>query len=292
MDAQLPTASRGVPDAPGADEANGSDALTEAVARGAGEPARTRIPREHLVALAGDAPLLRIEGLHAGYGPMEILHGIDLHLGAGQSLCLIGPNGAGKSTVLHSIFGMTDIRGGRIVVGDRDVTSLEADAKLKDAGIAYVLQDSSVFPDLTVEQNLRLGGYLMRRGADAKAAAERILDRYPRLAARRREPARVLSGGERRLLEISRALMMDPRLLLVDEPSIGLEPRYVDMVFEMLRDLQRSAGKSILLVGQNARKGLEFADLGYVLVAGQIAMAGTGRELLRDRAVGRLFLGE
>lgn len=137
-----------------------------------------------------------------------------------------------------------------------------------------------------------MGGYLMARPEEAKQAAEDVLQKYPRLANRRHQPARVLSGGERRLLEISRALVMKPRVLLVDEPSIGLEPRYIDMVFEILSDLRRSEGKAIVMVEQNAKKGLEFADVGYVLVSGSVARAGTGAELLQDPDVGRLFLGD
>jgi len=247
--------------------------------------------RERLDALAGDEPLLRVDGLAAGYGAMEILHGIDLRLGKGQALCLIGPDGAGKSTVLHSIFGLTDVSSGRIEIGGRNVTRLGTNAKLRDAGIAYVLQDSSLFPDMTVEQNLWLGGYLMGRRADARQAAERVFDQYPSLALRRDDPVRMLSGGERRLLEISRALVMRPRLLLVDEPSIGLEPFYIERIFDMLRDLRDREGLTIVMVEQNAKKGLEFADIGCVIVAGVIAMAGTGIELLKDPAVGRLFLG-
>ncbi len=125
----------------------------------------------------------------------------------------------------------------------------------------------------------------------AREAAEKVLEKYPRLADRRDKPAGVLSGGERRLLEISRALIMKPEVLLVDEPSIGLEPRYITMVFEILKDLQYTEGKTIVMVEQNAKKGLEFSDLGYVLVSGQLAMAGTGEELLHDPQVGRLFLG-
>jgi branched-chain amino acid transport system ATP-binding protein len=222
---------------------------------------------------------------------MEILHGISLRLGAGQSLCLIGPNGAGKSTVLHSIYGFSRITGGRITLAGQDVTRLRPEAKLRQAGIAYVLQDSSIFPDMTVEENLRLGGYLLARASDARRAADEVLDRYQRLAARRRQPARALSGGERRLLEIARALVMAPRVLLIDEPSIGLEPRYIDMVFEILEDLQRREGKTIVMVEQNARKGLAFADFGYVLVSGRLALAGRGSELLDNPEVGRLFLG-
>lgn len=136
-----------------------------------------------------------------------------------------------------------------------------------------------------------MGGFLMASPSHAKAATERVFDTHPRLADRRRELARALSGGERRLLEISRALLLDPRVLLVDEPSIGLEPRYIEMIFDLLRDLQERDGKTIVIVEQNARKGLEFADFGYVLVAGDLAMAGRGDDLLADPEVGRLFLG-
>ncbi|MDH3738347.1 MAG: ABC transporter ATP-binding protein [Alphaproteobacteria bacterium] len=261
------------------------------VAREAEELALEGPSREDLAALAGGEPLMAIEALIAGYGKMQVLHGFDLQIARGQSLCLIGPNGAGKSTVLHSIYGFTDIRSGTIRIAGNDVTRLGPNDKLKTAGIAYVLQDNSVFPDMTVEENLLMGGYLMDNRKDAAAAAERVFDRYPRLAERGSERAGVLSGGERRLLEISRALIMDPDVLLVDEPSIGLEPRFIAMVFDVLGDLQREAGKTIIMVEQNAKKGLEFADIGYVLVSGQLAKAGPGDDLLEDEDVGRLFLG-
>ena len=241
--------------------------------------------------LAKGDPFVKIENLKAGYGKMEILHGLDLEVAKGQSCCLIGPNGAGKSTILHSIFGFTNIFSGNIFVGDQNVTALSPSEKLKNAGIAYILQDKSVFPGMTVEENLLMGGYLKDKPDQAKEAAERVFEKYDRLAQRRNKPAGVLSGGERRLLEISRALVMEPEVLLVDEPSIGLEPRFIDMVFEILDDLQRSEGKTILMVEQNAKKGLEFADIGYVLVSGSTALAGEGRELLDNPEVGRLFLG-
>lgn len=244
-----------------------------------------------IAALAQGRPLLAIDNLRAGYGKMEILHGVNLQVAPGQSLCMIGPNGAGKSTVLHSIYGFTRIMGGSIRIDGQDVTRLSPNEKLKRAGIAYILQDNSVFPDMTVEENLWMGGYLMESPDQAKEAAERVFAKYERLAKRRRQPARVLSGGERRLLEISRALVMNPRVLLVDEPSIGLEPRYIDMVFEILRDLKTGEGKAIIMVEQNAKKGLEFADVGYVLVSGSVARAGAGSDLLQDPDVGRLFLG-
>jgi len=238
----------------------------------------------------GDA-FLTIDSLRAGYGKMEILHEFSLRVGKGQSLCLIGPNGAGKSTVLHSVFGFTNIFSGSIKIDGKDVTALSPSQKLAEAGIAYILQDKSVFPQMTVEENLLMGGFLKNRPADAKAAAEQVFDKYSRLAERRDKPAGVLSGGERRLLEISRALVMQPQVLLVDEPSIGLEPRFIDMVFEILDDLQRKDGKTIVMVEQNAKKGLAFADLGYVLVSGETAIAGAGDDLLRNPDVGRLFLG-
>ena len=252
--------------------------------RGATSPAQ-------LAALAGDEPVLSIEGLRAGYGSMEVLHDFTLHVARGQSLCLIGPNGAGKSTVLHSIFGFTNIFSGRIALEGKEVTRLSPERKLKEAGIAYILQDKSVFPQMTVEENLLMGGYLLDSPAQAKAATERVFDAYPRLAARRRHAARVLSGGERRLLEIARALVMEPEVLLIDEPSIGLEPRFIDKVFAILAALQHEEDKTSVMVEQNAKKGLEFADLGYVLVAGELALAGSGANLLCNPQVGRLFLG-
>ena len=249
------------------------------------------IPVSRLEELTDGPPHVSIEGLRAGYGKMEILHSIDLRVGKGQSLCLIGPNGAGKSTILHSIFGFTNIFSGKIVVNGEDVTKLTPSEKLSTAGIAYILQDKSVFPGMTVEENLWMGGFLKDQPVEAKKAAEMVFDKYPRLAARRKHQAKVLSGGERRLLEISRALVMNPEVLLVDEPSIGLEPRFIDMVFEILDDLQRRDGKTIIMVEQNAKKGLEFADIGYVLVSGEVAIAGLGDDLLANPKVGQLFLG-
>ena len=263
----------------------------DAVAEEAARLAAQAPDLEHLMELAGGEPYLAIEELHAGYGRMEILHGLNLMVGKGQSLCLIGPNGAGKSTVLHSIFGFTNITGGVIRLGEKDITNLKPNEKLRDAGIAYILQDNSVFPDMTVEENLWMGGWLLNDAKEAKCRAEEVLAKYPRLEQRRKQPASVLSGGERRLLEIARALIMQPEVLLVDEPSIGLEPRFIDMVFDILDDLQRAEGKTIIMVEQNARKGLEFADIGYVLVSGQLVKAASGEELLEDPDVGRLFLG-
>src|SRR6056300_298229 len=247
--------------------------------------------KEDLEKLSPDNLHVAIEGLTAGYGKMEILHNLDLFVSKGQSLCLIGPNGAGKSTILHSIYGFTNIFGGKIEIDGKDITNLSPSEKLKSVGIAYILQDNSVFPDMTVEENLLMGGYIKDKTEESYEEAKKVLQKYKRLRNRRNQPAKVLSGGERRLLEISRALVMKPSVLLVDEPSIGLEPRYIDMVFEILKDLQQNEKKTIILVEQNAKKGLEFADIGYVLVSGQTAIAGKGDELLSNPDVGRLFLG-
>ncbi len=246
---------------------------------------------EDLKKLAPNDVHLTIKNLSAGYGKMEILHNLDLFVSRAQSLCLIGPNGAGKSTILHSIYGFTNIFSGEIEIDGREITKLTPAEKLKSEGIAYILQDNSVFPDMTVEENLLMGGFIKDKTEDSFKEAEKVLQKYERLNNRRNQPAKVLSGGERRLLEISRALVMKPSVLLVDEPSIGLEPKYIDMVFEILRDLQQNEKKTIILVEQNAKKGLEFADVGYVLVSGQTAIAGSGDDLLKNPDVGRLFLG-
>jgi branched-chain amino acid transport system ATP-binding protein len=272
---------------------DGADVVmaVDAVAREAQRLAEQAPDLARLESLVTGAPMLALDQLHAGYGNMEIVHGLNLRVGKGQALCLIGPNGAGKSTVLHSIYGFSTIISGRVIVDGNEITRLSPNRKLKEAGVAYILQDNSVFPEMTVEENLWMGGFLKTNSAEAKASAERVFQRHPHLAERRHQPARVLSGGERRLLEINRALVMNPQVLLVDEPSIGLEPRYIDMVFEIFAELREREGKTIVMVEQNAKKGLEFADIGYVLVSGQLAIAGPGRELLEDPAVVRLFLG-
>ena len=255
------------------------------------EKIKAKVSNEDLLKLSNNSKFLEINGLQAGYGKMQILHNFNLFVGKGQSLCLIGPNGAGKSTVLHSIYGFTNIYDGNVIIEDKNVTKLTPADKLKNAGVAYILQDNSVFPDMTVEENLLMGGFIKDNVEESKKAAEEVLKRYSRLNERRNQKAKNLSGGERRLLEISRALIMNPEILLVDEPSIGLEPKFIDMVFDILGDLQKNDGKTIIMVEQNAKKGLEFADIGYVLVSGETVMADTGDKLLADPEVGKLFLG-
>jgi len=218
------------------------------------EKIRSKISNQELLKLSNQSKYLEIKDLNAGYGKMQILHNFNLTIDRGQSLCLIGPNGAGKSTVLHSIYGFTNIYSGDVLLEDENVTKLSPAEKLKTAGVAYILQDNSVFPDMTVEENLLMGGFIKGKEEESREAANKVLKKYTRLAERRNQKAKVLSGGERRLLEISRALIMNPEVLLVDEPSIGLEPKYIDMVFEILEDLQKNEKKTILLVEQNAKK--------------------------------------
>ena len=247
--------------------------------------------REQLAQLADGDPYIALSDLQVGYGDMEVVHGIDLMVGNGQSLCIVRPNGAGKSTVLHALFGLADIFGGSIEIAGRDVTGASVSAMLMQSKAVYVLQSSSIFPDMSVEDNLFMGGFLLDSRHLVQEAAERIFDAYPKLAQHRNDPAGALSGGERRMLELSRSLITEPEIIVVDEPSIGLEPRAVETVFEMLERLQRDEGKTIIVVEQNARKGLQFADIGYVIVSGRLALADQAADLLKNPRVSRLFLG-
>jgi branched-chain amino acid transport system ATP-binding protein len=234
---------------------------------------------------------LELQQLRAGYGSMEVIHGIDFSVRRGQSVCFVGPNGAGKSTVLNAIFGFAEVFGGRVVVANHDVTRLAAEKKLMTARLGYVLQTNAVFPDMTVEENLFVGAHPLPSRREAAEAVERILENYPGLGERRDVAAGALSGGERRHLELARALITDPEILLVDEPSIGLEPRAIDDVFQMLKLLQVDRGKTIIIAEQNVRKGLEFADVGCVLVSGRIAIVDEARALLKNPNIATLFLG-
>lgn len=246
--------------------------------------------RQQLLGLAQTAPHLSIEGLRIGYGAMEVVHAIDLAVGRGQSLCLVGPNGAGKSTLLHGLFGLAYVLGGSATIAGQEITHAPAEVLLMEARMAYVLQTNSIFPDMTVIDNLLMGGHLLSRQR-AAAATERVLDSYPLLAERRHGPAGALSGGERRILELSRALMTEPEILLVDEPSIGLDPAAVEVVFGLLKELRDRQGLTIVIVEQNVRKGLTFADIGYVMSAGRVVLADRAERLLNDPQIGRLFLG-
>lgn len=232
-------------------------------------------------------PLLKVEGVTSGYGGMEVLRDISLEVRPGEIVSIIGPNGAGKSTVMKTVFGLLAPWRGTISFEGREIGGLSPDRIVKE-GLCYVPQVENVFPSLTVEENLEMGAYLVSGSLTARK--QRIFDMFPRLAERRRQRAGKMSGGERQMVAMGRALMLDPRLLLLDEPSAGLAPLMVDGIFETVREINK-AGVAILMVEQNARKSLELADRGYVLATGQNQVEGSGADLLANADVARLYLG-
>ena len=231
--------------------------------------------------------LLKAEGITAGYGDVEVLREVSIEVRERELVSIIGPNGAGKSTAMKAAFGLLQPWLGSIRLGEREIGGLSAD-RIVRLGMCYVPQTDNVFPSLTVEENLEMGAFVLT--GSLKARKERVFELFPRLAERRRQRAGKMSGGERQMVAMGRALMLDPQLLLLDEPSAGLAPLLVDMIFEKIRDVNAS-GVSVLMVEQNAKKSLELADHAYVLVNGANRIDGTGSELLADPEVGRLFLG-
>jgi branched-chain amino acid transport system ATP-binding protein len=231
--------------------------------------------------------LLEAQGLVGGYGGNDVLQGVSLAVDAGEIAVVVGPNGAGKSTALKALFGLVALRGGRVLLAGEDITG-KAPERLVIAGMGYVPQERNVFPTLTVDENLDMGGYLRRDGLDAAKAA--VWELFPDLLPKRRQPAGELSGGQRQMVAIGRALMMQPHLLLLDEPTAGLAPKVMDEIMERVRAIN-ATGVGILMVEQNARAALAMADRGYVLQTGRNRFTGTGPELLADREVALAFLG-
>ena len=231
--------------------------------------------------------LLGVSGLHAGYGPVEVLHGVDLHVDVGEVVVVLGANGAGKTTTMRAISGLIPRRGA-IRYDGRDITSASAD-EIVHAGIAQVPQGRGTFVDLSVEDNLRVGAYV--RSDDPSSDIERWYDVFPRLRDRRVQKAGSLSGGEQQMLAIARALMSQPRLVLCDEPSLGLAPIITQDLFKILERLNREEGTSILLVEQNANLALEIAHRAYLLETGTIVAGGAADELLQDDSVRKAYLG-
>lgn len=233
-------------------------------------------------------PLLEISGLEAGYDDALILRGIDLVAEAEQIVAIVGPNGAGKSTLLKAIYGLVRPRSGTVSFDGQEVTGERAD-RLTRRGMNLVPQVENVFPTLTVAENLHVGALVLPR-PERQAEIARVLELFPLLDERRRQRAGSLSGGQRKLVALARALVARPRLLLLDEPSAGLSPIAIDLVFDKLVEI-RSLGIAIVMVEQNARRALALADTGYVLDTGRNAYSGAGRELLGDRRVVELYLG-
>ncbi len=235
-------------------------------------------------------PILSIEALSAGYGGRLILQDVSLVVQPGEIMTIIGHNGAGKSTLLRAIFNLVPTRSGRIVLGQRDVTALPSD-RLLVAGVAYIPQHRSVFPRLTIEENLQMGGYLVRDKALLAERIAKVLDLFPILKTRAGQLAGMMSGGEQRMLEIARTLLQDPQLIMLDEPSIGLSPKMVDAVFDNVR-LLREQGKAILMVEQNVRKALSISDRGGVMELGTLRIQDQAARLIGDERVARLYLGQ
>lgn len=232
-------------------------------------------------------PLLQMTDLHGGYGDANILHGVNLEVAPAEIVVIVGPNGAGKSTAMKAIFGLLKIRGGSVTVGGVDITGWEPN-RIVEAGVCYVPQVDNVFREMTVHENLEMGAFL--RSGDLSAAYDRVYGLFPDLKERRKALAGNLSGGQRQMVAMGRALMLEPKILLLDEPTAGLSPKYMEQIFQISRDV-RDTGVAILLVEQHAKQALAFADRGYVLASGCNRHEGTGADLLADRDVADMFLG-
>ena len=233
--------------------------------------------------------LLTVEGLETYYGNIQALKGISFHVPEGAIVTLLGANGAGKSTTLKSISGLVPPRRGAVAFMGRQIEGLPSEQVVR-LGISHVPEGRELFPELTVLENLKMGAYTRRDKVEIQRSLERVYEHFPILAERRTQLAGTLSGGEQQMLAIGRALMAQPRLLLLDEPSLGLAPMLVEEIFRIIREIHES-GTTVLLVEQNANKALSIADYGYVLETGLIALAGASQELLRDDHVRQLYLG-
>ena len=232
-------------------------------------------------------PLLEICNVYSGYRGVDILQGVNLMVDKGEMAVIIGPNGAGKSTVLKSVFGLATVSQGQIRFGDRNITHLRND-RIVRLGICYVPQTENVFPSLTVQENLEMGAYV--RTDDFSPQLEKVYMLFPPLKEKRKQAAGTLSGGQRQMVAMGRALMIEPKLLLLDEPTAGLSPLFVDQIFSIVQDINQ-LGVSILMVEQNAKQALSMADRGYVLSMGGNRFEDTGQNLLANRQIAEMFLG-
>ena len=233
--------------------------------------------------------ILRFEDVVAGYGTETILRGLSFGVRRGAITTIIGPNGSGKSTAFKASFGMLPVRAGRISYDGQEITN-HTPRRLIAAGICYVPQGRNIFPELSVLHNLEFGGVAAPKGFDLRPRMEAAMDRFPVLRRKARQQASTLSGGEQKQLEIARSLLLEPKLMLVDEPSIGLSPLMVQQTFDILKSL-RDRGVTILMIEQNARSALEISDIGIVLELGQTRMIDGAKRILNDPRIGQLFLG-
>ncbi len=235
------------------------------------------------------AELLRFDDVVAGYGAETILHGLSFSVPRGTITTVIGPNGAGKSTAFKAAFGMLPVRSGRVFYDGQEITN-RAPRGLIAAGICYVPQGRNIFPELSVLHNLEFGGVAAPQGTDLKARIESVMERFAVLRRKARHQASTLSGGEQKILEIARGLMLQPRLMLIDEPSIGLSPILVEELFALLHELRKS-GITLLMIEQNAKRALENSDYGVVLELGRMRLQDRAQAILGDPRIGQLFLG-
>jgi len=234
-------------------------------------------------------PLLLLDTVVAGYGKMTILNGLTARIRRGAITTVIGPNGAGKSTMFKAVFGLLPVRSGTITLDGSDATNLSP-RRLLDAGVAYVPQGRNIFPELSVRHNLELGGVALSDQASLPRRLDDIMRRFPLLREKADAQASTLSGGEQKILEIARGLMLQPRLMLIDEPSIGLSPILVEELFALLHELRKS-GITLLLIEQNAKRALENSDHGVVLELGRMRLQDSAQAILGDARIGQLFLG-
>lgn len=233
--------------------------------------------------------LLEVDGLTAGYGPIIILHQVSLGLFKGEIVCIIGPNGAGKSTALRAVAGQITPLSGRIIFDGEDIAYQSIGEKARN-GLIFIPQGDNIFPNLTVLENLEIAGSILQDSEKLRHVIEGVLEKFPMIKENKNHPARELSGGQRQILALCRILILRPRLVLLDEPSLGLAPILVSSIFQEIQEMNRE-GISFILVEQNARKGLSVSHRGYVLELGKNRLTGTGQELLNNRDVQRLYLG-
>jgi branched-chain amino acid transport system ATP-binding protein len=233
--------------------------------------------------------LLEIEDVSLLYGRIQALHGISLTVGEGEIVALIGANGAGKSTTMRAISGIRPVASGRITFAGEDITKLRADLRVR-RGLCQAPEGRGIFPGMTVLENLDMGAYTRRDKAGVAQDLARVLDLFPRLAERRKQAGGTLSGGEQQMLAVGRALMSRPKLLLLDEPSMGLAPMLIQQIFDIITEINQQ-GTTILLVEQNAQQALARAHRAYVLETGRIVKSGTGADLLHDPSVKEAYLG-
>lgn len=231
--------------------------------------------------------VIELQDIVGGYGDTQILHGVSLYVDAGEIVVIIGPNGAGKSTALKAIFGLLNLSGGKVLLDDTDISNMPPEQVVRH-GVCYVPQTSNIFPSLSVQENLEMGAYV--REDDYRPRLQEIYELFPPLAEKRKQAAGALSGGQRQMVAMGKAMMLEPKILLLDEPTAGLSPKYRGEIFAIVRSVN-ATGTPILMVEQNAKQALNIANRGYVLVDGKNKFAGSGQDLLHNEEVAEMFLG-